>query len=100
MMKRRKKTEMKEKTPLIRLAKREDMARNRIWMIRFAALVFAIILGGMIFVIAGSDPITAYGAMISGTLETSNPPTASAPIMPGSRHLLLLRSHLICVGSL
>ncbi len=59
---------MKEKTPLIRLAKREDMARNRIWMIRFAALVFAIILGGMIFVIAGSDPITAYGAMISGTL--------------------------------
>lgn len=65
---RRKKTEMKEKTPLIRLVKREDMAKSRIWIIRIVALLFAIILGGLIFIIAGSNPVTAYGAMLSGTL--------------------------------
>ena len=35
---------MKEKTPLIRLAKREDMKKSRIWLIRLAAFVVAILI--------------------------------------------------------
>ena len=59
---------MNEKEPLIRLTKREDMANYKRWLIRLAALVFAIILGGLIFVIAGANPLTAYGTILSGSL--------------------------------
>ena len=59
---------MTEKVPLIRLAKREDMARSRIWLIRLLAFALALILGGLVFVIAGADPITAYSTMVAGSL--------------------------------
>ena len=59
---------MKEKEPLIRLTKRENMSSTKIWLIRFGALIFAIILGGIVFVIAGANPITAYGTILSGSL--------------------------------
>ena len=44
------------------------MANYKRWLIRFAALVFAIILGGLVFVIAGANPLTAYGTILSGSL--------------------------------
>ncbi|MBQ1430184.1 MAG: ABC transporter permease [Firmicutes bacterium] len=59
---------MTEKVPLIRLAKREDMAKSRIWLIRLLAFALALILGGLVFVIAGADPITAYSTMVAGSL--------------------------------
>lgn len=59
---------MTEKVPLIRLAKREDMARSRIWLIRLLAFALALILGGLVFVIAGANPITAYSTMVAGSL--------------------------------
>ena len=59
---------MNKKEPLIRLAKREDMKPVYVWLIRFAALVFAIIIGGFIFYAADSNPLEAYKVMIAGTL--------------------------------
>lgn len=59
---------MNEKTPLIRLAKREDMSKSKIWLIRAAAFLLAIVLGGLVFFIAGTNPITAYGAILSSSL--------------------------------
>ena len=59
---------MKEKEPLIRLTKRQNMAKSKIWLIRLVALVFAIILGGLVFLIAGANPLTAYGTILSGSL--------------------------------
>lgn len=59
---------MPEKEPLIRLTKRENMSKSRIWLIRLGALVFAIILGGIVFMIAGANPVTAYGTILSGSL--------------------------------
>ena len=56
------------KEPLIRLAKRENMARGKVWMIRLAAFVFAVLLGSLIFLIVGTSPFTAYGAMMSSAL--------------------------------
>ncbi len=44
------------------------MAKSRIWLIRLGALVFAIILGGLVFMIAGANPLTAYGTILSGSL--------------------------------
>ena len=57
-----------EKTPLIRLAKRDNMPKQKIWMIRAAAFVVAILLGMLIFAIAGANPFTAYGTIIKGSL--------------------------------
>ena len=59
---------MKEREPLIRLTKRQNMAKSRIWLIRLGALVFAILLGGLVFMIAGANPLTAYGTILSGSL--------------------------------
>ena len=59
---------MNEKTPLIRLAKREDMPKSKVWLIRAAAFVIALILGGLVFLVAGTNPITAYGTILSSSL--------------------------------
>ena len=59
---------MNEKTPLIRLAKREDMPKSKVWLIRAVAFLLAIVLGGLVFFIAGTNPITAYGAILSSSL--------------------------------
>ncbi|MBO4880447.1 MAG: ABC transporter permease [Firmicutes bacterium] len=59
---------MKDKTPLIRLAKREDMAKSKVWLIRLAAFAVAILIGMIIFAIAGADPIKAYGTMLASSL--------------------------------
>lgn len=59
---------MHEKTPLIRLSKREDMPKSQVWMIRLGAFVFALILGMLIFVIAGANPVNAYGAIVTSAL--------------------------------
>ena len=59
---------MNDKTPLIRLAKREDMKKSRIWLIRLAAFGVAILIGMIIFLIAGANPIKAYGTMIASSL--------------------------------
>lgn len=57
-----------QKTPLIRLAKRDVMPRKKVWAIRAASFLVAILLGALIFLILGNDPLTAYGTIISGSL--------------------------------
>ena len=60
---------MKEqKTPLIRLAKRDAMPKGKVWGIRVGSIVLAIVLGGLIFLIMGNNPFTAYGTILSGSL--------------------------------
>ena len=57
-----------QKTPLIRLAKRDGMPRGRVWAIRGCSFVAAILLGALIFIVLGNNPISAYGTIISGSL--------------------------------
>lgn len=57
-----------QKTPLIRLAKRDAMEPKKIWAIRGASFLVAIVLGAMIFLVLGNNPFTAYGTIISGAL--------------------------------
>ena len=59
---------MNEKTPFIRIAKREDLPKSRIWMIRTIAFAVAILLGALIFLIAGTNPFTAYGTILASIL--------------------------------
>lgn len=60
---------MKEqKTPLIRLAKRNGMPKGKMWAIRGASFVVAILLGAIIFLAIGQNPFSAYGTIVSGSL--------------------------------
>ena len=56
------------RTPLFHLAKRTEVSRIRAWMIRILAFIAAIVIGGLIFLILGHNPISAYGAILSGAL--------------------------------
>ncbi len=51
---------MNDKSPLIRLAKRESLSKGRVWMIRLCAFILALLIGMLVFRIAGADPIEAY----------------------------------------
>ena len=55
-------------TPLIRLAKRDAMPAGRMWSIRAASFVVAILIGAVIFLLIGNNPLSAYGTIITGSL--------------------------------
>lgn len=57
-----------QNTPLIRLAKRDDMPRWQVWCIRGGSFVAGILLGALIFLIMGHSPVSAYGTILSGSL--------------------------------
>ena len=57
-----------KKIPLIRLAKRDGMEGWKVWCIRCGSILFALLLGALVMALAGANPVTAYGAMISGAL--------------------------------
>ena len=59
---------MPVKAPLIRLTKHEDMPKHRIWLIRFAAFIVALLIGMLIFRIAGAKPIEAYISIFKAAL--------------------------------
>ena len=79
---------MNEKTPLIRIAKREDMSKRNIWMIRIAAFIFSIIIGGLVFLVADANPFEAYGAMIAGALGKKS----------GLKQVLKIATPLLCTA--
>ena len=62
----------KNKTPLIRLAKRvktDMMSPRKVWAIRIGSIVFAFILGMIPILMAGQNPFQSYGIIISGALS-------------------------------
>ena len=59
------------KTPLIRLAKRNAMPAWQVWCIRGSSFIAAILLGALIFLVLGNNPISAYGTILSGSLGKS-----------------------------
>ena len=57
--------------PLIRLAKRDDIPRARAWAIRAAAILLALVTGGLIIAGLGHNPIQVYASMVEGSLGKS-----------------------------
>ncbi len=58
----------KQHEPLIRLSKRDAMPTKTVWAIRLSSFLVAILLGALIFLVMGNNPISAYGAIITGSL--------------------------------
>ncbi|MBQ4371529.1 MAG: ABC transporter permease [Firmicutes bacterium] len=63
----------KDRAPLIRIAKRSDavLAPYKVWGIRLASLVIALVIGGIIFAALGADPFKAYGIIVSSSFAKS-----------------------------
>ncbi len=57
-----------QKTPLIRLAKRDGMPGWQAWCIRLGSIVLALLLGGVVVSLIGVNPIKAYATILSGAL--------------------------------
>ena len=57
------------RTPLIRLAKRTDMDRKKIWCIRVGSIIIALLLGFIPILLTGNNPLSAYGVIIQGSLS-------------------------------
>ena len=56
------------KTPLVRRAKRDAMTRCQVWAMRGASVLAAILIGALLLLLLGSDPIKAYGTILTGSL--------------------------------
>ena len=54
--------------PLFHLARRSEEKPLRAWTIRLMSFVAAILIGGLIFLLLGDDPIMAYGNILGGSL--------------------------------
>lgn len=57
---------MEEKVPFVRVARRQDIKKSRVWLIRIAAFGVALLFGSLIFMICGVSPLKAYGTIVSG----------------------------------
>lgn len=60
------------KTPLIRIAKREEMARWKGWVIRLVAILLALLVDGLIiFAVVRMNPAAVYATMFEGAFGTA-----------------------------
>ena len=57
------------RTPLVRLAKRSEMSRRSMWLIRVGSIVVALILGCLPMLLTGTNPAEAYGVIIQGSVS-------------------------------
>lgn len=57
------------RTPFIRLTKRAEMDRKKVYLIRVSSIIIALILGCIPMILTGNNPITAYGVIISGSVS-------------------------------
>ena len=56
------------KEPLVRIAKRSDIAPVKAWLIRLAAILLALITGGLIILALGHNPLDVYTEMVTSCL--------------------------------
>ena len=57
------------KTPLFRLAKRDELGRGKVWAIRAGSIIVALILGCIPMLLTGNSPAEAYGVILQGSLS-------------------------------
>lgn len=59
---------LSQRTPLVRLAKRDAMDPRAVWAIRIGSIVAALVIGMVPILITGNNPFRAYGIIINGAL--------------------------------
>ena len=54
--------------PLVRIAKRGDMARGKKWCIRIGSILLALVVGSLFVAVLGHSPIAVYKEILTGSL--------------------------------
>lgn len=54
--------------PFLRLIRRPQMKAGKAWIIRIASFVAAILIGAILFLLIGNNPLEAYSTILSGSL--------------------------------
>jgi ABC-type uncharacterized transport systems, ATPase components len=62
----------KIKEPLLHIIKKDELPWHRSWLIRILAVVFGVLLCGVLAMCIGISPIKMYGYMADGAFGTSN----------------------------
>ena len=57
---------MEEKVPFVRVTRRQDIKKSKVWLIRILAFFVALLLGSLIFIICGVSPLDAYATIVTG----------------------------------
>ena len=63
--------ENEKKEPFLRMTARTDYSTYYPWVVRIASVFCAILLGSVIYMILGYDPVSVYKVLFSGSLGTS-----------------------------
>ena len=58
-----------DRTPFVRLSKRTEMDRRKVWCIRIGSILIALVLGCIPMLLTGNSPAEAYGVIIQGSLS-------------------------------
>ena len=73
-------TENIKKEPLIRVAKRPEVPKTKAMLIRLASIVVALLLGGLIILLLGYNPLAVYGDMVKGSVLSGTALKSTAKI--------------------
>jgi ABC-type uncharacterized transport system permease subunit len=68
------------KEPFARIVKRAEISRGKAWFIRLAAILLAMITGGLLILALGHNPFAVYRDMATGSLSTKTALIATAKI--------------------
>ena len=59
------------KEPFVRIVKVSETSQKKAWLVRAAAIVLALFVGGIIVLVLGHNPFAVYADMIRGALSTN-----------------------------
>lgn len=54
--------------PLVRLAKRDTMPTGKMWAIRGVAFLLSLVIGGLVMIFTGANPLAGYATIVTGAL--------------------------------
>lgn len=57
------------KEPLVRISKRSELPRNKVWLLRLFSILLAIVAGGIFIACIGHNPIKVYSTIVSGVFK-------------------------------
>ena len=69
-----------KKEPLVRVAKRPELSPKKAILIRFSSVLVALIIGGLLILALGYNPVSVYSGIIEGSLMTPTALKATAKI--------------------
>lgn len=67
--------------PLIRTAKRADLPRHKVYLLRFAAVLIALVAGGLFILALGHNPFEIYKTILEGAFRSKMAIQATIKVM-------------------